>query len=56
MVRHFCSAACFGVGEVLEGAAHSHTGAAGSAVAGSVGGGSVGNPSQLGTMSARGRM
>ena len=35
MVSHFCSAACVRVVEVLEGAAGSHRGAGGSAVAGS---------------------
>ena len=54
MVLHFCSAAFFGVCEVLEGGAGSHLGESGIDVAGSVGGGTVGNPLQLGTMSARG--
>ena len=54
MVYHFCSAASFGVCEVLEGGAGSHAGESGIDVAGSVGGCTVANPSQLGTMSARG--
>ena len=54
-VNHFCSAVGFGVGEVLEGGARPHTSATGIGVAESVCGGvSVCNPSQLGTMSARG--